>query len=158
MQVFVTNPDLWISAKMLDKRRANKQILECNQIYKAVIGESKGWRNHCVTRLWEDNLVGLMYFAWCCYFKLIDEGWSPAAPCAKRVNGVNVCSAASLGSQPKEAEVNFPIWVGKAMKAHLLFKDPANYSKFQWNVEPKSGYYAINKDGDWQMYSVHKEK
>jgi len=161
MQVFTTSPDLYISAQQLDSRRANKQIMECNQIYKAAIGETKGWKNHCVTRLWENDLKGLMWFAWACYFKLIDEGKHPMAPCTKRVDGVNVASMAANGIQDLSSLTPSFLnlkWVTDAMKSHLLNKDEAFYSKFKWDVEKVPGYYAINKDGNWQKYSFIKVK
>jgi len=41
------------TAKCLDVKRLGKQRVETYQILKALLGESKGWRNHPATRMWE---------------------------------------------------------------------------------------------------------
>ena len=49
MQVFVPFQNPFECAQALDPRRFNKQILECEQILKAIRGESTAWANHpCV--------------------------------------------------------------------------------------------------------------
>lgn len=48
MQVFIIGSVL-DTAKILDKRRLNKQIIECNQILNALLNGAKAWANHpCV--------------------------------------------------------------------------------------------------------------
>lgn len=156
MQVFVPVKSLYDSAHILDNRRANNQINECNQIYRAAIGESKGWANHCITRLWKDDLVALMFFAWCLYFALIDKGKRPPTPYTKRVNGINVASLASNGMEDKIKTPHFVKlkWWTDKMKSHLLSKDFCHYSQFGWEVPVESGYYAYDKNGDWCLYSA----
>ena len=144
MQVFITSDSYTESAKVLDNRRLNKQIIECNQIYKALTGQSKGWANHCVTRLWENNIDGLMYFAWCCYWELKFRGKNPCEPVTDKSTGDAVYPTYFMKID----------WWISAMRSHLLAKDSDHYSQFGWNVPAVSGYYAINKDGDWQKYSV----
>lgn len=46
MQIFLPYKDIYKTAEALDKRRLNKQILECRQILNALYGKSKGWANH----------------------------------------------------------------------------------------------------------------
>jgi len=41
------------TAKCLDTKRLGKQRVETYQILKALLGETKGWRNHPATRMWE---------------------------------------------------------------------------------------------------------
>lgn len=49
MQVFVPFVNPFKCAGVLDPRRFNKQIIECEQILKAIRGESNAWANHpCV--------------------------------------------------------------------------------------------------------------
>lgn len=49
MQVFVPFLNPFKCAGVLDPRRFNKQIIECEQILKAIRGESTAWANHpCV--------------------------------------------------------------------------------------------------------------
>jgi hypothetical protein len=157
MQVFVTYPSAFKSAEVLDVSRCNKQIQECNQIYKAATGQSKGWANHCVTRLWANDLEWLMAFAWACYYHRLRKNGNPIKPCA---NPNNVASAVSCGLDDRLTPPHFThlTWWTDAMRSHLLAKDPVHYGKFDWNVPIKHGYYAINKAGDWELYSAQKEK
>ena len=48
MQVFIIGSPLE-TAMVLDKKRLNKQIIECKQILKALKGETKAWANHPCT-------------------------------------------------------------------------------------------------------------
>lgn len=50
---FVYNFDL--SAKSLDNKRLNKQLLEGRQIYAALLGQTKGWVNHPATKMWKNH-------------------------------------------------------------------------------------------------------
>lgn len=50
---YVYNFDL--SAKSLDNKRLNKQLLEGRQIYAALLGRTKGWVNHPATRMWKNH-------------------------------------------------------------------------------------------------------
>ena len=53
MQVFIIGTPLE-TAMALDKRRLNKQILECQQILNAIWGKSKAWKNHPCTLQYSD--------------------------------------------------------------------------------------------------------
>lgn len=48
MNVFIVGSPLE-TAQALDKRRLNKQIIECRQILNALNGKSNAWRNHPCT-------------------------------------------------------------------------------------------------------------
>jgi hypothetical protein len=141
MQVFITSKSYEQSAKQLDIRRLNKQIIECNQIYKAIVGDSAGWKNHCVTRLWTSYANELMYFAGCCYTELKNKGYNPCMPL--------VTSFSKKITPTPFMTLN---WWTSAMQSHLLAKDFAYYSKFGWTVV--SGYYALDANGDWKKYSM----
>jgi len=167
MQVFITNKSYEVSAMQLDSRRANKQIIECDQIYKANVGLSNGWKNHCISRLFKSYEKELMYFAWCCYYELLDRGNKPKMPCVYSVDGVRVSYIAGLnrgitdptlliGDIRPTHFMCLPWWLS-AMRSHLLAKDSEHYGQFGWSEQPESGYYAINKYGDWQKYSVRKD-
>lgn len=52
MQTFLPYANFKQSAAALDNRRLGKQRVECLQILKALLGETKGWRNHPATRMW----------------------------------------------------------------------------------------------------------
>ena len=55
MQIFFIGNALE-TAKCLDNRRLNKQIIEVKQIIKAIEGKTKSWRNHPVTVMYENDL------------------------------------------------------------------------------------------------------
>lgn len=65
MQVFVPFPSPIDVARCLDERRLRKQIIECNQILKAIRGESEAWKNHPVTRMYQPYLMWLHYYTLC---------------------------------------------------------------------------------------------
>jgi hypothetical protein len=54
MQTFLPYPDLIKSVQVLDYRRLGKQRVETFQVLNILLErtESKGWRNHPVTRMW----------------------------------------------------------------------------------------------------------
>ena len=53
MQVFVPYPSPIDVAKCLDPKRLRKQIIECDQILKAIRGESETWKNHPVVKMYQ---------------------------------------------------------------------------------------------------------
>jgi len=53
MQVFMSEYTFEESAKVLDNKRLVKQLLEGRQILAALAGQTKGWRNHPATRMFE---------------------------------------------------------------------------------------------------------
>jgi hypothetical protein len=49
MQTFLPYPDFTASARALDNKRLNEQIIEAAQIARVIMGQSDGWANHpCV--------------------------------------------------------------------------------------------------------------
>lgn len=62
MQVFVPYPSPIDVAKCLDKKRLNKQIIECDQILKAISGESQAWKNHPVVKMYFNHTTWLWYY------------------------------------------------------------------------------------------------
>lgn len=140
MQVFITDRSYIKSSQVLDNIRCNKQIIECNQIYNALTGKSAGWKNHCVTRLWEGCENELMSFATQCHIRRKEGGGSPVAPVVFILEDLE------------------PTWfmtesVLSRMRGHLLAKNLDHYSNFGWREKPESGYYALNKDRQFQLYS-----
>jgi len=61
MQTFLPSSSFTESAKMLDSKRLNKQILECYQILNVLSGKSPtgGWRNHPAVLMWKGYERGL---------------------------------------------------------------------------------------------------
>ena len=63
MQVFVPYPSPIDVAKCLDYRRLRKQIIECDQILKAISGASQAWKNHPVVKMYSE------YWPWLSFYK-----------------------------------------------------------------------------------------
>jgi hypothetical protein len=61
MQTFLPQSDYYLSARTLDNKRLNKQILEGYQILNVLSGKSKtgGWRNHPAVLMWKGYEHGL---------------------------------------------------------------------------------------------------
>ena len=53
MQVFLPERTFAECAAVLDQKRLVKQLLEGRQIMQALAGETKGWRNHPATKMFE---------------------------------------------------------------------------------------------------------
>ena len=61
MQTFLPSPNPVTTARWLDSKRLNKQILECYQILNVLSGKSPtgGWRNHPAVLMWKGYERGL---------------------------------------------------------------------------------------------------
>lgn len=62
MQVFVTDKNLLQCCEDLDLRRCHKQLLEVNQIIKALTGQSKAYQNHPVCLQYKNHLQFLYLY------------------------------------------------------------------------------------------------
>jgi hypothetical protein len=64
MQTFLPSANAVTSARLLDSKRLNKQILECYQILNVLSGKSKGggWRNHPAVLMWKGYERGLWQY------------------------------------------------------------------------------------------------
>lgn len=68
MQVFVPYPSPIDVAKCLDPKRLRKQIIECDQILKAIRGKSEAWKNHPVVKMYKNYTQFLCAYSdtlWC---------------------------------------------------------------------------------------------
>lgn len=72
MQVFITSPDPFDTAIILDSKRFNKQIIEVGQILDAITGRTKAWKNHPCVLQYKDHLGWLQYYLLC--FKYYKSG------------------------------------------------------------------------------------
>lgn len=72
MQVFIVSSP-FITAGHLDKKRFNKQIIECRQILAAINGETKAWANHPVTKMYSQHVPWLALYMQC--LQAIKNGW-----------------------------------------------------------------------------------
>jgi len=79
MQVFVPYPSPIDVAKAMsnDKLRLRKQIIECDQILKAITGKSQAWKNHPVVKMYLKHSSWLLFYRNCLqYFQEGDIVWA----------------------------------------------------------------------------------
>lgn len=133
MQTFLPFDSFFLSAKALDYRRLGKQRVECKQILRALMGETKGWVNHPATKMWKGH-----EYALCAYAYDICSEW--------RHRGYNDTLLPYFEDLIYELPIcSNPKWLGdKAFHAshrsNLLRKDPVHYSQFGWKEPPDLPY------------------
>ena len=133
MQTFLPSSSFEESAKWLDDRRLNKQILEARTIYEIIIsGKIEGaWVNHPIVKMWRGYPEALVLY----YNACLDQ-W-------KNVRGRNHSYKLIIGDKPDN--VVLPPWLGderlySSHRANLLRKDYNFYSKYGWD-ENKIEYW-----------------
>jgi hypothetical protein len=67
LQTFLPYPSFQESAKVLDNKRLNKQIIETLQIYRTLAGDSVAWKNHPAVLMWKYHHVALLQYGIACY-------------------------------------------------------------------------------------------
>lgn len=95
MQTFLPFTDFLRSARALDNKRLVKQAIEAKQILKTVIGESRAWINHPVTRQWINYPIELNVYLAAIAYECINRGFKSI------IDSVHIC--ASTGT---------PKWLG----------------------------------------------
>lgn len=137
MQIFFIG-NVLDTAKCLDKKRLNKQIIEVNQLIKAIEGKTKAWRNHPVTVMYKNDLNFLRGYKNC----LI-------AYKENRIQDAEFFSKWCERTKPdflKDCE-----WYFDNMKNRLFTKNKQHYLQyFPTAVESYSNYYYVK--GDWKEY------
>ena len=137
MQIFFIG-NVLDTAKCLDKKRLNKQIIEVKQLIKAIQGETKAWRNHPVTVMYENYLNFLRGYKNC----LI-------AYKENRIQDAEFFSKWCDRTKPdflKDCG-----WYFENMKNRLFTKDKQHYLQyFPTAVESYSNYYYVR--GEWREY------
>ena len=61
--------------KLLDYRRLGKQRVEAKQIVDTIEKNTNGWKNHPVSKMWKNNIVGLKYYINCCIDEWVKRGY-----------------------------------------------------------------------------------
>lgn len=142
MQVFIIGTPLE-TAMALDKRRLNKQIIECQQILNAIWGKSKAWKNHPCTLQYsnpKDICWWLLNYMDCliCY----QNGFIKSAE-----------------YHSKLAEEYKPVFHTQEyfdqMKRRLYTKDPVHYSQWADLGVSEVNWYYVN--GAWRYYHLGKQ-
>lgn len=135
MQTFLTCRNFSVNARRLDSRRLGKQRVECLQILKALRGESKGWRHHPATLMWQGHEKALCMYMNSCIQEWMARGFRNNIP---------------LAPQGRLAPGYYPSWYGDdelfhkvaaSHRSNLLRKDPDYYGKMGWEEEPGLPYF-----------------
>ena len=145
MQTFLPYRDFKQSFKILDWRRLGKQRVEAHQILNVLLERTntKGWRNHPITRMWDGYEPALQLYFNMCVKEWTDRGYNNNMEFAK-INDVIV----------------YPHWLGNksfhsSPRANLLRKDYEYYSQFGWGEDSTNPYtwYDTEKK-QWYLQHV----
>lgn len=136
MQTFIVSWNMKESAEMLDNKRLGKQRVECLQIFRALAGQTKGWRNHPAVLMWAGHEHAL-----CLYAQNVREAWIGRG-----------FSHTIVYPDPRGFPFRLPPWWGEGRlleshRSNLLRKDPQFYARYEWNVPSNLPYYwPVTKD------------
>ena len=134
MQVlFIGRP--FETEQALDKRRLNKQIIECRQILKAIKGESKAWVNHPCVKMYRSHE------RWLCKYQFSLEYYRTG-----RSNSARRWSEDADFIRPHFQNETF----FSQMKRRLYTKDNVYYSQWANLGESDVNWYYV--DGEWLYY------
>ena len=127
MQTFVPYADIRESAKVLDRQRLGKQRVEVLQIAKALSGQTQGWRNHPATKMWENNLAGLIAYGVAVCDEWTSRGYKDT--CREKMTAICLPDANDM-----------PLWWGDeavhaSHRSNLLRKSEEYYRQFGWEEE-----------------------
>lgn len=137
MNVFIVGSPLE-TAMALDKKRLNKQIIECRQILDALYGRA-AWANHPCTLQYDGHRDWLYAYMLCIeYFKdgiyTLAHYWNAMAEEVK---------------PPFHTEEFFT-----QMKRRLYTKDPVHYAQWAHLGTSEVNWYFV--DGEWRYYKNGK--
>ena len=134
MQIFIIGSP-FETAQALDKRRLNKQIIECRQIMKAINGESEAWANHPCVKMYREHVLWLKYYDWC--LRNYQIGFHDLA---QKVSAVSERRRPSFHTQEYFDQ----------MKRRLYTKDNNHYKQWEHLGESDINWYYV--DGEWLHY------
>jgi hypothetical protein len=128
MQTFVPLKSFAESAEVMDLQRLGKQIIECQQIFKALSVPGYGWQSHPAVRMWRGHRGSLLN-----YTKAFSDEWASRRG---RVHGAykNLLEIAG-GYLLDESEHSIPKWWGlhevhESHQSNLVRKNPEHYTKY----------------------------
>jgi len=133
MQTFLPYPSFAQSAVCLDPKRLNKQIVEVQQIYKALTIPNYGWQNHPAVKMWRSHEYALLCYGFTCYLQ-----WQRNNNRKTHKSGEYISVAIE---RFWDDEIDYPFWLGNpefhaSHRSALLYKLPEHYSQFGWTETP----------------------
>lgn len=136
MQVFIIGTPLE-TAMALDAKRLNKQIIEGNQIMKAIVGETKAWAIHPCTQMYRANGYDIWLNA---YLICLEAYRNKDMEQAEEWNRV-----ASRFTPPFHKEAYF-----NQMKRRLFTKNPEHYRQWANLGTSDENWYFVGDE--WRYY------
>jgi len=138
MQIFITGTP-FETARDLDPRRLNKQIIETGQIINAIIGVGKGWFNHPIVKMYKNHINFLISYSLCL------ESYKKGD-----LTKALFFSDVAMNNKPDFIDNNLIT----QMKRRLYTKDKNYYSQWKDLGESDTNYYYV--DGNWLYYKNGK--
>ena len=139
MQVFITSTNPIETVKQLDPKRFNKQILEINQILKAIHGESSAWKNHPCTIQYREHTYWLEL-----YLRCLKE---------YKAGNYAIALSASLLATEHTPLFHTPEYLTQ-MKRRLYTKDQEYYNLWSEFGTSDINWYWV--EGEWRYYIAGK--
>ena len=137
MQTFLPQIDYYVSAKILDSKRLNKQILEGYQILNVLSGKSKtgGWRNHPAVLMWKGYEHGLWNYIDAMVYEAKYRGIKTENN-ERNLNNLKDLCWEDWGNEVPHyfQNNNILIKIVTTHRANLFKKDPLFYAPFQYAV------------------------
>ena len=134
MQIFIIGSP-FETARALDRRRLNKQVIECKQIMKAINGESKAWANHPCVKMYREH------WEWLCYYQMT---------LGYLVEGDEMASRRWSGYADRFRPTFHTQEYFDQMKRRLYTKDNEHYKQWAHLGESDVNWYYV--DGEWLYY------
>lgn len=144
VNTFVPFANVEMCAKALDWRRLGKQRVEAYQLWRALMGITKGWRRHPAALMWEGYTCFLAMYCNAMIDEWIARGYKntmqklphcmkPRAPWWWGWNPVHMSHRASL-NRKMPSHYTFEVgeyadsgyvWPTENLKAHIVYVDPS---------------------------------
>lgn len=158
MQTFLPFKSFVNTARTLDNKRLNKQILECYQILKVISSNDPhaGWRNHPAVKMWRGYEKSLWNYTMC----MVDEAVIRGIRTDGNMRNLlalreNVGHTWASGDPKWMDDKTIMARVTTTHKANLYRKDPEQYFDFATAVESKNNLPCCDR---CQYYWVtHKQ-
>lgn len=136
MQTFLPYDNFALIASCLDDKRLRKQVVEGNQILKALLTSSGGWKNHPAVNMWKNYEMCLCFYI----EQMIYECKTREFKYSK-----NLQTLYEYFDMIKETKTDIPCWLGderlhKSHRSNLLRKDFNHYIKY-WDCPDNLPYY-----------------
>jgi hypothetical protein len=136
MQTFLPYANFTQSAQALDNRRLGKQLVEVQQILKALSDPDYGWQNHPAVKMWRGYDWALAEYGVACYGEWITRYYK-----GKRGGKPYHKSGVFIAAQNFNLthDIKLPPWLGGPIhashRAALKHKDPEYYAGFEEAAE-----------------------